>query len=1088
MLSMAQSSRPGWGATPYAGVGGTGVTFRLWAPAATSVHVAGSFNGWSSTSLPLTRETNASIWSRDVSNARTNDNYKYVVNGTLWRTDPRSRAINTADNNNSIVTSTNTFPWNGDSFSITNASDLVLYEAHVGTFVGLGGTFNTFTSRLDYLEDLGISAIELMPINEFPSATSWGYNPAYPFAIESSYGAPDSLKRLVEQSHERGMVLMIDVVHNHWDGGSSLWQLDGTTPGPYFYADDPYANTYWGPRPDYSKAEVREYINDTFRMWLDEFHISGFRWDAPKHSIYTTNNVYIPDGMLMITNALALMATNYPGTWNIAEDTKEISGFNYYWDLTFRWELMGVLTQSDDNLRDMPTVVRNINGTPARIIFTDSHDTAGDLNGGQRLPVLIHGGDPTGYYARKRSALGAAIVMTAPGTPMILQGQELLETNQFSDTRAMDWSRTNTQAGTYMLYRDLIRLRRNLDGVSSGLLGDLVSTYHVDNGNKLIAYSRASSTATGGTIVVVANFANATRSGYTIPFPEEGTWYTLFNSDATNYASDYGNAGSMEVAAAGNPPQGTLTIAPYSVLVLSKTPRSGMLVQEQHHLDQPGGNNDGVLDPGETVQGRFVLWNKSQVAATNVVAQLVTDTPGVTIEQGISTYPSMGPDATGTNDILFQYRLSSTQACGSVVGLRLVTSFNSVTVTSVIDRTVGYVVEVPPVTNAFLSTDTPMFIPDTSTVYSLLAIDLPGSNTITDIDVRVRINHTFDRDITLGLQHPDGTEVLLVRRRGGSANNFGTGNGTCTTLVYAVFDQSAATSISSGTAPFAGTYRPEATLATLNGKLLNGTWKLRMRDETTDDVGTNLCWQIVATYEQLTVACNAYSNSAPVVAGTNIFMYAPGPAAIPLSGSDPDGQPLTFIANGPGHGLLSFTSPTGGLAAYQPVHGFLGTDTFTFAATDGALTSSPATAWIVVAAAEDADADGLPDSWEVDHFTNTSAHATGDDDGDGMNNRDEYLANTDPLDPASMLRIAQVAVSSGWHTVRWQSRGGSRYELEYSTDLVVGFEPITRPFAQEVDPSSYGIPSSMQFVDDYTLTDPPGTNALRLYRVRVVNE
>ena len=1092
----AQSSRPGWGATPYADAGGTGVTFRVWAPQASSVSVAGTFNGWVNTAHPLAVESaSPGVWSRDVTSARLNDSYKYVINGTLWRTDPRSRIINTADSHNSIISSTNSFIWNGDRFSITNASDLVLYEAHVGTFTGPGGTFSTFTNRIDYLNDLGVSALELMPVNEFPSATSWGYNPGYPFAVEHDYGTPDTLRTLVQRAHQGGLVVILDVVHNHWDElvpQTSLWQFDGSAPtGPYFYASDPFTYTPWGPRPDYSRAEVRAYINDTFRMWLDEYHISGFRWDAPRHSIYTTNEVYIPDGLLMITNALALMAAQYPGTWNIAEDTKEISGFNHFWDFTFNWEIKSVLTQSDDNFRDMPTVARNINGTPARIIYTDSHDTAGDLNGGVRLPTAIHSADPAGYYARKRSALGAALVMTAPGTPMILQGQELLETNQFSDTRAMDWSRTNSQAGTHRLYRDLIRLRRNLDGVSRGLTGDAVSTYHVDNTSKLVAYSRWSSADTGDTVVVVANFANATRASYPLHFPEEGTWYVLFNSDSTNYAADYANAGGAEVVAVGNPPEAAVTVGPYSALILSRTPRSGLLVQGQQHEDLPAGNGDGVFDPGETIRSRVVLWNKSQVPATNVTALLISDTPGISIVQGLATFPAMSPDATSTNEAWFAYRLSPTQACGSVVGLRLVTTFNQLTVTSVLDQVVGQTLQLAPATNLFTSTDTPVFIPDTSTVYSLLAISLPDNPTLADVNVQVRINHTYDRDVTLALEHPDGTEVLLVRRRGGSSDNFGTGAGACESLVYTVFDQEAAQSITSGVAPFANSYRPEATLDTFKGKPLNGTWRLRMRDETTRDVGTNLCWSIRATYEQLTLDCTTYSNQAPVATGSTLLLPNAESTNFFLQGSDPDGQPLTFDPRTrPAHGMLEVLDAGSGWARYQPIHGFHGTDVLVFVTSDGVATSTPAAVSIQVAPPVDANTNGLPDDWEQAHFTNqVGLLAGGDEDGDGVANLAEYLAHTDPSDQASVLRLTQLNLSSSWYVVGWNSVGGTRYMLEVSPQLdPAAFQPVPRPLADELDPTAYGVTSAMSFVDDFTLTPPPDTNRMRVYRVRVINE
>ncbi len=1082
----AQSSRPGWGSIPYADGGGTGVTFRVWAPAAASVSVAGTFNGWSSTANPLVLESGASgTWSADVPAARTNHAYKYVVNGSLWRTDPRSRVVDPADNVNSIVVDTNAFDWSGDSARITNAADLVIYEAHVGTFAGPDGTFSSFAARLDYLQELGVTAIELMPINEFPSATSWGYNPAYPFALESGYGTPATFKALVQSAHQKGLVTMMDVVHNHWDGDSSLWQFDGSTPvGPYFYASDPYTYTPWGPRPDYGREEVRETINDTFRMWLDEYHVSGFRWDAPNHILYTTNGIFIADGLTMVTNALNVMATNYSGIWNIAEDTKEISGFDYYWDLTFAWELKSVLTQGEDANRDMPTVARNVAGTPGRIIFTESHDTTGDLNGGARLPTAIHAAEPEGYYARKRSQLGQALVMTSPGTPMIWQGQEMLETNAFTDTLPVDWTRTNSQAGNGRLYRDLIRLRRNLDGVSGGLMGAAVSAYQVDNANKLIAYSRWDGADPGGTVVVVANFANAVRTAFPVQFPAAGTWYTLFNSDSTEYAADYGDHGSLEVSAAGTPALGAVDIGPYSVLILAQTPRTGMLLRETTSSDQPAGNGDGVLDPGETIRERIVLWNKSSLAATNVSAVLTALTPGVTVEQGASTYDPMDPDGAATNAAAFAYRLDPALACGTILHFELAIAFNGQALTNVFDHEVGQAVNQAAITNLFASPNAPMAIADNATTYSDLTIAEAGGSVVGDVDVQIRIDHTYDKDLVLALQHPDGSEVLLVNRRGNRGDNFGTGD--CGAGTNTVLDQDAATSIVDGRAPFAGTYRPEGTLDTFNGKPLNGTWRLRMKDSYAQNVGTVLCWSIRAVYEQQDCRSTPYSNRAPVAHATNLWMSSSAPTNLVLPASDADGQALSFeMRSEPAHGLFQLLSATNGQATYAPVHGFVGTDAVDFVVSDGLATSAAATVSFVLPPPADANANGLPDEWEMRYWTNlVSALPDGDSDGDGASDGAEYLANTDPRDSDSVLRLLPFAV--GPEPLRWASVGGTRYRVEWTDDIVAGvFHSQPRPLAEEMDPAAYGAVSTMSFLDDFLSGSATNGAWMRAYRVRV---
>lgn len=1083
----AQSSRPGWGSTPYADAGGTGVTFRVWAPGASNVNVAGLFNGWSSSADDLVLESVTSgVWSLDVPEAQVEDTYKFVINGTEWRSDPRARVLDEL-HENAVVKHHSVSNWGGGIGLISNRNDVVIYEAHVGTFMGPSGTFSSFSNRLDYLADLGVSAIELMPINEFPTSRSWGYNPGYPFAIEADYGSPESLKGLVAGARDRGMATLLDVVHNHWDSDSSLWEIDGTTPGPYFYDTDPYAWSPWGPRPDYAREEVREYINDTFRMWRAEYGISGFRWDAPKHIIYTTNDVFIDDGLRLVTNALALMDAQEPGILNIAEDTKEIEGFDAWWDLTFSWQIRDVLTESSDANRDMATVAQNVAGTPGRILFTDSHDTAGDLNDGERLPVRISGSDPEGYYGRKRSALGAALVMTSPGIPMILQGQEMLETNQFSSSTTLDWSRTNSQSGTWRLYRDLIRLRRNLDGVSPGLSGDAASVYHVDNDEKVIAWSRWDSASTGSPTVVMANFANTSRTNYAVAFPEEGTWYAVFNSDSTNYAGDYDGIGSLEVAASGSPASGQVELGRYSTLIFSKTPRSGMLIEATASADGPVGNGDGVLDPGETIREEIVLWNKSQLAATNVSARLTSLTPGVTVQEDVSAYDAMAPDGRATNHTDFSYALDPALACGSAVHFQLVASFNGQTVTNVLDHLIGQPANGAALTNVY-EVNVPTPIPDDSTVYSDLVISEGGSYVIRDVDVRLRIDHPFDRDLVLALQHPDGSEVLLVNRRGRSGNDFGSGD--CGAAVYTVLDQDAVTAIGDGQAPFAGSYRLESTLDMLAGKVLDGTWRLRMTDADSRDAGTNLCWSLQVVYEQQGCSSTPFTNQPPVAAGTNFVLAPSASTNWTFSGNDPEGQTLDFmISSEPAHGVVSLLSAATGEAFYRPVAGFAGTDTVGFAVSDGVLTSPEAQVTFEIQAPADANTNRLPDGWEITYYTNLGvALPEGDSDGDGMTNLEEARAGTHPRDSNSVLRMLPFETGGGT-LLRWASVGGTRYRVEWSDDLEGGvFQPVVRSVADELDPGAQGEESTLSFTDDYLGGAETNGGGMRTYRIRVLNE
>jgi hypothetical protein len=161
-------------------------------------------------------------------------------------------------------------------------------------------------------------------------------------------------------------------------------------------------------------------------------------------------------------------------------------------------------------------------------------------------------------------------VMTTPGIPMLFMGQELLAVDQFSDGAALDWSRTNTYAGVLAFYRDLIRLRRNLDSVSLGLTGPNLSWHVVRNDApwKLLAFHRWGA-GPDDQAMVVMNFSNASIPSYWIrTWPENGIWYVNLNSDSRDYGSDFGNRGSSQITVSGG--SGEIAIGPYSVLILSR--------------------------------------------------------------------------------------------------------------------------------------------------------------------------------------------------------------------------------------------------------------------------------------------------------------------------------------------------------------------------------------------------------------------------------------------------------------------------------------------------------------------------------------
>jgi 1,4-alpha-glucan branching enzyme len=273
------------GAIPFAG----GVTFRVWAPFASKVHVAGGFNSWSDTATPLTLETNGN-WSVDVPAIGAGTEYKFVVDGQ-WRIDPRAKDVTNSVGNSVVVDPA--FPWTATGYRTPSWNEAVIYQMHAATFpddpVQKGKLLDAIAKDMWYLEELGINAIELLPTAEFPGDDSWGYNPSHIYAIEDAYGGPDALKALVDAAHRHKIAVILDVVYNHLGPNDlAVWQFDGwfqrwngeDMGGIYFY-NDWRAYTDWGRknRPDYGRPEVRAFLRDNAMLWLEEYQVDGLRFD-----------------------------------------------------------------------------------------------------------------------------------------------------------------------------------------------------------------------------------------------------------------------------------------------------------------------------------------------------------------------------------------------------------------------------------------------------------------------------------------------------------------------------------------------------------------------------------------------------------------------------------------------------------------------------------------------------------------------------------------------------------------------------------------------------------------------------------------
>jgi 1,4-alpha-glucan branching enzyme len=593
------STRAGMGAIPFEG----GVAFRVWAPHADSVSVVGSFNEWDPARDQMAPE-NGGTWSTESSAAAEGDEYRFHIrNGDLElsRIDPRARRL-TNSTGNGIVYGAGGFDWGDEEFRTPDWNDLVIYELHVGTFApgmqGQPGTLAGVRGRLEYLRSLGVGAIQLMPPFEFAGERSWGYNPAHPFAVDSSYGAPDDLKELVKEAHRTGIAVLLDVVYNHLGPSDlDLWQFDGWSEngkgGIYFYQDG-RSSTPWGEtRPDYGRPEVRSFLRDNAVQWLEEFRVDGLRWDATSYISSIGGEGYrardrIEDGWRVMADVNAELADRFPGRLMIAEDMQSDravtkaprergAGFGAQWDIGFVRAVRRALVTSSDSDRDVAAVTRALIVDRAdafkRVVYTESHDE--NANGGSRVPEEVWPGYAHSWASKKRATLGSALVLTAPGIPMLFQGQELVEGSWFSDEGGVDWGLRHRHAGLLQLHRDLISLRRNVFDVSRGLRGPSIAVHHVNEEQRVLAYHRWQNGGPRDDVIVLANFSATPLPDYRVGVPRAGRWRVRFNSDWDGYDPEFETVESVDANASKEPRDGLkytieVGLGPYSVVILSQ--------------------------------------------------------------------------------------------------------------------------------------------------------------------------------------------------------------------------------------------------------------------------------------------------------------------------------------------------------------------------------------------------------------------------------------------------------------------------------------------------------------------------------------
>jgi maltooligosyltrehalose trehalohydrolase len=426
------------------------VRFSVWAPRAPRLTVQCVRTGWS---VPLSRGDNG-VHAAIVHGLSPGDRYFYSLDGTRARPDPVSRWQPEGVHGPSAIADPHAFCWSDDGWKGRALHDLILYELHVGTFTA-DGTFVALLSHLDYLkDDLGITAVELMPVAEFPGTRNWGYDGVHPYAPHAAYGGPLGLKTLVNACHEKGLAVVLDVVYNHLGPeGNYLSEY-----GPYF------TNRYqtpWGQAVNFDgdeSREVRRYFIDNALYWVTEYHIDALRLDAI-HGMFDASRPHILQELseAVQAQAHALDRTIVVITESDLNDTQVITdiqdggwGLDAQWSDDFHHALHVLLTgerngyyQDFGGLEDLRTALtegfvyqgqgsqyrQRPHGTPSHhlpgerfVICSQNHDQIGNRANGERLSTLVP------LPALK---LAAGLVMCAPNIPLLFMGEEYGETMPF---------------------------------------------------------------------------------------------------------------------------------------------------------------------------------------------------------------------------------------------------------------------------------------------------------------------------------------------------------------------------------------------------------------------------------------------------------------------------------------------------------------------------------------------------------------------------------------------------------------------------------------------------------------------------------
>lgn len=518
------------------------IEFNLFAPYNKGVALIGSFSDWQE--IPMEKGDDG-YFRTSVELEDGVYKYKFRVQSNSWFfepeqwvdvTDPYATDIDEQSGKDDGIIRvkdgqriTDTYVWQHDDKPLPADHELVIYELHVGDFSGgeddpyARGKYKHVIEKLDYLCELGINAIELMPLKEYPGDYSWGYNPRHFFATESSYGSTAELKNLIDECHGKGIRVIIDGIYNHSEASAPLTQIDHD----YWYHHEPRdPDNNWGPEFNYEhydeKLDIKpawKFIGDTIRFWIGEFHLDGIRYDAARQ-------IANYDFMHWIVQEAKNTASMKP-FYNVAEHIPETTSITNVdgpmdgcWHDSFYHCILEHICGDTFDLERLKDVIdckrQGFLGATNVVNYLTNHDH-------NHVMVELGNREIFDEEAFRRVKLGVAILMTAVGVPLIWMGEEFGEYKpKQPESSKIDWTLlgNDLNRGLFESYKGLTNLRKS----NHALYTENIDFIHENPEAKVLAYTRWNDE--GSRVVVIANFSENFLGGYQVPdFPSAGTWH-----------------------------------------------------------------------------------------------------------------------------------------------------------------------------------------------------------------------------------------------------------------------------------------------------------------------------------------------------------------------------------------------------------------------------------------------------------------------------------------------------------------------------------------------------------------------------------